>query len=250
MATLLAARQPTAVRITLPFEVSNGLIRDELETTGRRIARRHTLSFTLEELPPDSRSRALDVSAAHRTFGEGTLPRVATLDLDDALANVDRVLTAWETLTAELTTSRAKATARENDQRKAALAFRADMEVWVAQYGSERLRVATARGYKMNGTYLRERAAVELPGFLVDAAGDARWEERTNPSAQALHLETEAIAMARRSTPAGEQVLVEIVWLTKPPADHVPTGPEFVSVEAVSIRGWLGRYDLFCVVEQ
>jgi hypothetical protein len=83
----------------------------------------------------------------------------------------------------------------------------AEKAAWIAEHGSERLKLAHAGGYNCHRLYLEERVTLELgEGWLVDL-GKADWEERVNPSLEALKVAT--------TLPKGYEG--EVVWLTKEP---------------------------------
>lgn len=103
---------------------------------------------------------------------------------------------------------------------------------WIAAHGSDRLRKSAARGHDCWGLYVRERAALEHPGFVVDFDDLARWKARSCPSAAALEA-AEAVEGA------------EIVWLTRPPRAHDDyEDGEYAGREALVVGGFLGKYDL------
>lgn len=119
-----------------------------------------------------------------------------------------------------------------DEERKAAEA-QEEMRAWAAQHGSDRLKRALLYGYKCRRVYLAERAAVEFPGYHV-AKESAAWEERRNPSAEAL----EALTALPEGTGA------EIVWLTEDGLGEEPMTP----CEAIVIGSYLGKCDLIMVL--
>jgi len=77
---------------------------------------------------------------------------------------------------------------------------------WIAEHGSERLKLAHQGGYKCTRLYLQERVALELGAdWGVDTADRADWEEKVNPSLEALQMV--------RDLPEGYEG--EVVWLTE-----------------------------------
>lgn len=172
---------------------------------------------------------------------------VQQLDRADALG-LDT--SAWRKLLAEVETQRAawvaereaeKERTRKLDEELRARAeaervaakqrFEADKASWVAAHGSDYLKRACAGGYDCARLYVKERAAMEAPDFVVDFADRAAWKSRSCPSEAALDVADEVTALN-----IGE---VEIVWLTKPVTDD-----DFEECEAVVVRKYLGRYDL------
>jgi len=108
---------------------------------------------------------------------------------------------------------------------------RAEKAAWVAEHGSDYLRRAVTLGYDCQRQYVTERAATELPEFVVDFDDQARWKERACPGPDALGILESLI---------GQGYEAEVVWLTAPPWET----DEYNSVEAVVVRNYLGKYDL------
>lgn len=122
---------------------------------------------------------------------------------------------------------------------------KAEMHRWAKMHGSEHLCKCLERDYRCDRIYVFERVAKEAPGYTVDFYGKASWNERTNPSHDALILEEEAIELAKKIGATG----VGIYWLTSAPQDQ-PDGDHDdelaldFNCEAVIIHGYLGKYDL------
>lgn len=137
-------------------------------------------------------------------------------------------------------------------------AFAADRDAWIEAHGSPRLRLANTRGYAISKTYLEERARVDLPEFWVDTGSRASWKERANPTEAALNLETAVDEhLAEYEGYAAGKTGSLIVWVTRFPdamEEHVERlGEAGVvvddQVEAILVRPWLGRYDLYLPVD-
>lgn len=107
---------------------------------------------------------------------------------------------------------------RQSEAEKASA--EAEKAAWIAAHGSARLKRAHAAGYDCGRLYLRERAAVEYPGFTLDYENAAAWKRRACPSERALNIETET----RAAHPEADEVY--IVWMTAPPAD-TPNDDEY-----------------------
>lgn len=123
---------------------------------------------------------------------------------------------------------------------------KAEMHRWAEMHGSEYLRKCLERDYRCDRIYVFERVAREAPGgYIVDFYGKASWNERTNPSADALIIEGEALELGKKIGATG----VGIYWLTSAPQDQ-PEGDHDDELaldfgcEAVIIHGYLGKYDL------
>jgi hypothetical protein len=115
----------------------------------------------------------------------------------------------------------------------------ADKRTWIEVWGSDHLkRACLDEGFNCQRLYVTERAAREAPGFQVDFHGNARWNERSCPTGDALDALDEA-----RSLNLGEP---RIVWLTFGPDSEDEI--EHLEQEAVVIRDYLGRYDLIRIV--
>lgn len=250
MAKLIPAHAPTPVPIALPFAVAEEWILDQLEATGKRVAANHTLACAVEELPVELRRRALLVARERERLDEEEhRPVVDSLDVDDPLANAERVILAWERHLAEeakrARTRQLEHRAETVDKRAEAKRFRDAMATWIATHGSADLKRAHQRGYKVASVYVRERAGVEFPGFMVDTTDEAEWGERSNPTGEALDLEEQTLARVQE---LGTEYAVRIVWLTTPPKAFWRVEDAFVDREAVVVLEWLGRYDLVSLV--
>ncbi len=249
MAELVPAHSPATVAIALPFAVAEDWILEQIEATGKRIAAEHTFTCTAEELPVELRRRAVLLTGQREALDGDHRPIVDALDADDPLANAERVVVAWERHLKE-EAKRAKArklahNAETSKKRAEARRFRDAMNVWIAAKGNPDLKRAHERGYKISSLYVRERAALEFPGFMVDTTDEAEWGERTNPTAQALDLEEQTI---KRVQELGDDYSVRIVWLTAPPKEYWRQDSLFAEREAVVVLGWLARYDLVSFV--
>lgn len=124
------------------------------------------------------------------------------------------------------------AAARQREEEEAAANRDAAKAEWIAAHGSEYLQKAIAAGYNSQRAYVMERAAMELPGYIVDLRDTARWNERTCPGPDALE---EAL-----------RVKGTVVWLTSlPGSEHeYPLDSYWEPEEAVVVRKYLGKYDL------
>jgi hypothetical protein len=220
-------RPPEPEVVRFQFLVSSQWIDDQIIATGRRPSRAHRIEFDLSEIDsPDVRRRLLDAARACQS-----LHTAMTLDHpeDDPEAFL-RAVESWLMLVGR---------GLGPDQ------FDADMQSWIAEFGSERLRRASGRGYKVNATYASERAAREFPRFWVHTHPDPIWTDRTDPSQKALLIEEKVLEAVAGRTPRLE---VRIVWLREPPApleqrlDAV--GEVFEPGEAIVVRPFLGRYAL------
>ncbi len=133
--------------------------------------------------------------------------------------------------------------ARQAEQQRQAAEFDAERRRWAAAHGSDHLRRAVEAGYSCTAMYLRERAAQEYPGFVVDAAGRAEWRSRSCPSPKALDLVDEVRALH------GEHITsASVIWLTRWPCNTAdPDEPtyDYEPCEAVVVRDRRYReYDL------
>jgi hypothetical protein len=127
---------------------------------------------------------------------------------------------------------------REDEEREAAdAAYVAERERWIAACGSERLKLAAARGYKHDAIYRDERLARELPGFVGTLPRNSQVREAINPSAEALEAESEVLAGIDSGNLNDADV--RIVWVHS--EAYEPPG----SGEYVQLKGYLGRHSIF-----
>jgi hypothetical protein len=90
--------------------------------------------------------------------------------------------------------SLAEAEKHRVQREKAAAEQRArdEMAAWIVQHGSEHLRRLWAEGIECRKLYLRERVAVELPGWRFSSQVPGYYEKPSNPPLSALKLLDEA----------------------------------------------------------
>ncbi|HEV2813742.1 MAG TPA: hypothetical protein VGW10_10870 [Solirubrobacteraceae bacterium] len=214
------------MRLKFMLKLSPEAIERHVVERGTQPAEDHTFWVDLTELPTlELRKRVFE---AHRAYmAKSGLP-----PLDAPTEDLETLLEAIETWV------RSDPPARD--------AFATEMRAWVDAHGSDRLKLMVERGYKANQTYARERAASEFPVYWVDTNESARWRERTDPSAEALALET---AERTYAATVSQDLSPLIVWLTDPPAhlDQALTakGVDFVAGESIHIAKYLGRYSLY-----
>ncbi|MEW5952608.1 MAG: hypothetical protein AB1815_02460 [Bacillota bacterium] len=138
--------------------------------------------------------------------------------------------------------ARAKQLAREEAFRAERQAREAEKAAWIAAHGSDYLKRAAALGYDCQRQYVTERAAREVPGFILDFHDRAEWKSRACPSEEALG-QVEALLE--------QGFQAEVVWLTRP-ADAEPDNENFdpyqgfEPCEAVVVSNYLGKYTLVC----
>lgn len=220
------------------------------------------LDVALPELNRDLRRRGYKVwirslpteeEAEREARGEGPPDDFFSADelypaLDEPTDNPEAVIAAWEAWNSEVDRRVAEEAERkgqhERDERVHREVFRLEMASWIAAHGSDRLKTAFERGYKVATSYVRERAEREFPGFEVDTQAKARWDERANPSEMALALETRTLEHAARVDRVYE---VHIAWLIKDLASRVLTGKE--KREVVVVTGYLHFYNLLAEVD-
>jgi hypothetical protein len=119
--------------------------------------------------------------------------------------------------------------------------FAAQMRDWVAVSGSDYLVQATAAGYDMTGVYVRQRAAEEFPGFLLESAQRVMSVPRANPSEAAL---LRAAAVREYAAGRGDATVPVVEWVA-PTANPHP----LLAGEVIVIRSYLGRYTLYQAVD-
>lgn len=240
------------------YQVSQEWIEERVDIEGIELPREWTIAFALSDLPdPNTRSRARRL---HKQYLEiGRVPELES-PTDDVLEFLDQLEQWLAVETEQLDQDRHRRHQEELDREIAAKAFDADMTGWIELRGSERMKIARRRGYKVTGSYARARAREELPGCWVDTSDRAEYRERVDPSANALRVESgfEDWLMANELN-----LRTRIVWLTSPPSglaeryEGVDVGDvlsgdveewEFEQQEAVLISRYLGRYDAYLIV--
>lgn len=125
------------------------------------------------------------------------------------------------------------------EKKKKEKAFIEERNKWIAEKGSQYLKDALELGYKINRKYVFERASKELENFKVDMDDKAYWQEKGNPTQNALEEVKELIK---------EGYNAEIVWLTDAVEDvdekNEYYDEPFESCEAIVIFDYLGKYNL------
>jgi hypothetical protein len=142
--------------------------------------------------------------------------------------------------------------------------FELEMLRWIADHGSERLKLGVNDGYRMMPVYLNERIAKEAPGFFAHLPKDGEpklWQPRTGPSEEALRLRRAVQErMDKGHFHSGPPPKVEIGWMKAPPDAlfDTETRTEYTDYrnpslredpfEVIVIPDWLGRYALIAAV--
>ncbi len=246
--------RPARIVLTLPYRLSPGGVEHYVATTGMEPPLKFRVELDLTKLPLDLRARAaaLRSQLPPPSLEDLSLAPLSGIPYLDEATNEPAVLIgAWEAHLEKKRKEREAAAAAQR-QREAKAAeesrmFKAQMSTWITDHGSDALRTANLRGYNVVSSYLRERVAIDFPGFVIDAQRKAKWEERANPSKAALSFETDALDRANRCVP---RPTVRVVWLTraidgtdyKPFIRFAGNGPQ--PREAVIVAGYLGRYVL------
>ncbi len=254
------------VWLNLPYELTPAGIERLIVETGRTHDKSKVYIFevALQDIEsPDLRRRAAVLHARIESLkdvfdqapyddfdfavsGGAELPKRPALD--EATEDVETVLAAWEDLVSRALPVQAEWHGIRDTDKKAAedrrRTYLAVMDGWIRHHGSDRLRLAHERKYKVSALYLAERSAQEFPGFVADAK--ASWEERANPTEAAIALETDTL---QRASKLDERLHVRIVWLTR-----WVDGTEYKTNdnrprEAVIILNYLGDRTLIRPVE-
>lgn len=242
MSELRPVKPDSVVTMTWEYDVSEDWINAEIDRTGVKPSRRWAFDIDLSQdvIDPLQRHRLREAFDAYMQIEEYIELPFPTEDVDVLLHHVEpwlRAIAAKGSAEAEVL--------KERDRRRRY--FETNRQTWVEEHGSPRLRLALARGYKVNRLYTQERAALEMPGFWADTNDSADAAERTDPSAEALALETNVQQHLKASEIEG---MPRIVWLKEPPsamAEAVEEHPwlVFESQEAVAVDDYLGRYRMF-----
>ncbi len=97
---------------------------------------------------------------------------------------------------------------------------------WAVEHGSEYLRGILWAGYDGKAAYVRERAAKEYPGWIIDDSKKAAAKVVGSPSPEAFAL--------------AQEVGGVVLWVTRLDRANVGSGRQ-----AVVISSYLGEYELF-----
>lgn len=250
MAELRALEEPQEVILGFTYNVEEAWIEQTIDEEGHRPASKWEVTFDLSEVPsPDLRRR---IRLAHEYYSESpdfpTLP-APTEDPGEFAEGIE----AWQGAVEQAAAESAEESRAESEAEATAnAAFEAERSVWVAEHGSQRLKLAVERGYKANRTYALERAAIEFPEFWVDTAEDLEWNERVDPSETALDLEIQTREVIEKlDLDSGTDA--RIVWLIEAPraVDRAleEADEEFEPQEVIVVTQYLHRYALAMPVD-
>lgn len=245
--TIRPLKEFEKVTLDFEFDVSDEYIEKTIDAMGFRPSRRWAVTFDLADVPAPLRGK---LRQAHDLYMHVDLYPMIGGPTEDPEAFLAAIGPWMEQAQAELDAEEAEDDKLEKEAAVEQARFRLEMKEWVSQHGSPRLRAAIQRNYKANTTYAGERAAIEMPGFWVDSAGDAEWGERSDPSEEALALEDEV-----RSDLENEKRDLEtrVVWLTEAPRalDRrlEEEDDEFEPQEAIIVLRYLSRYVLVMPVD-
>lgn len=251
MAPMHPVGDPRVVKLQFQFDVSEDWIEEQLQETGMQMPERWEVEWDLPDVPVDLRA---DLVQAHRRYLELPGFPVFYAPIDDPRQFL-AALSDWiQAASEESQSEEMQAVALRAAESELSEQFDGQREAWIADHGSERLKAAARRGYKVNHTYAVERAAMEYPRFWVDTSTESEIRERTDPSIKALKLEDAVRAwMSTRSLDA-DGTEPKIVWLVEPPkelAEFAESNGWYVDQqEAISVPEFLGRYLLILPVEE
>jgi hypothetical protein len=119
--------------------------------------------------------------------------------------------------------------------------YEEERKQWIAQHGSQRLKLAAARGYRHDGAYRDERLGDDLPGFVGSLGKKPEIREVINPTDKALQVETEVLERIARGD-IGE-LEARLVWVQDRDFGGAPEG------EYVEVKGYLGRHTVYRPVD-
>ena len=257
MSTLKLAVSAQPVELVLKYALSDTAIDDFIAETGKKPRLVASVQFSLTRIDPELRRRAAEIRLGvqqvyheieESPFTDEMDPRELYPILDAPTDEPAVAIAAWEAFLRDRE-ERQKERAREKQLEEAVEkgkreAFRLEMARWITEHGSERLKTAFQRKYRVTGSYVRERAALEFPGFAVDLSDKAQWQVRANPSEHALDAETGALETLERIS--GWPAEVRIVWLTRDEHGRElgGKGEALPKREVVVVSNYLGFYDL------
>lgn len=98
----------------------------------------------------------------------------------------------------------------QQDRKKAIKHAQDEMKEWIEVFGSERLKLGIQEGYNIKASYFEERISLEFPGFVRDAKKSSRYEEKINPSLNAL----KKLIEVKGNPYYKPEYNAEIVWMT------------------------------------
>lgn len=237
------------------YVVSDQYIEDRIDLDGVELPKQWSIAFSLQDLPgPGFRQRARGLRKLYEEIGREPELDEPTNDPVEFLERLEEWL-AGET--ERLSYEQHQREQAEVSHELEIQEFQDEMNDWIDREGSDRLKIAHRRRYKVTSTYARERGRAELPECWIDTAGVADYRERVDPSAEALRLETR---LGEWLSHADLDLSTRIVWLVEPPSglaealDEVSEDelfePEFEQQEALLMAPYLGRYDAFMPVDR
>jgi hypothetical protein len=237
------------------YVVPDEWIEDRIDIDGVELPRRWTIKFSLADLPdPATRQRARALRQLYEEIGIEPELDEPTEDPVEFLEQLERWLGVEQERLSYEQHQREQA---ELDRELEIQEFESEMNDWIEKEGSNRLKVARSKGYKVSSSYARERGMEDLPGFWVDTAGLASYRERVDPSFEALELEN---ALEERLSRVELPLRTRVVWLVEPPSGLAEAlekagedeifAPDFEQQEAVLVARYLGRYDAFLLVDR
>jgi hypothetical protein len=195
-----------------------------------------TLEETIEHLKRMKVERA-EAEAKRRIAEAQRRAAEAEAEAERRIAKAEQRVAAAEQRAAEAE-RRATEAERRVAEATAERQFQAEKKAWIDAHGSEHLRRAVARGHDCTELYIRERAKIEAPKFVVDIHNRAIWKEVDCPSVKALDVADEAEKLG-----LGE---AQIVWLIAR-ADDGECKSDLG--EAVVVHDYLGKYNLVRCVD-
>lgn len=244
-----------AVTYTFKYLVSDQFIEDRMDLSGTELPKIWLIKFSLADLPgPGLRQRARSLWQLHEELGE----QMPELDAptDEPVEFLEQ-LEQWLGEEQERRAQEYHRRQQEDLKRDREVAkFEEEMNDWIVARGSDRLKTARGRRYKVTSSYARERGREELPEFWIDTAGSASYRERVDPTSDALRVETRIEEWLDDLDP---QLRSRIVWLTEPPSGLTEAleaeSDEFFDVEleqqeAILVAPYLGRYDALMPVDR
>jgi hypothetical protein len=237
------------------YSVADEWIERKIDETGIEPPKTWRIEFQLRELrDADVRRRARRLREMWSSIPGDMVLSEPTEDPEEFLD----LLEAWIDERAEDVPPVGTVESKEVRRRMKLADFDLDMDHWIDEQGSERLKIARSRNYKITSSYAKERAREELPECWVDTAGKAISRERVDPSMRALRVETKF----REWIESKDLGLgTRIVWLVKPPPsmaeffeyeDEDLFDPEsgFQQQEALLISDYLGKYNAYLPVQE
>lgn len=250
MAELTPLKADSPVKLLFRFTVSDEWIANYVRETGSEPSPDWTVSFDLREIPDDDLRQQL--CETHGLYSEVDWYPVLPYPTDEPEIMIQAIGNRFRQEAAERFQAQQHQAYIEAARKAQSDEWDQTRDRWIARNGSRRLQLASARAYKINRLYARERARMEFPAAWVDTGSKAKWAERLTPTEDALTVETEYAELIQLRG-EGDRYSPRVVWLTEFPPDlrrWIEHNDWYVEgTETVIVEEYLDRYTLLLPVD-